>query len=175
MTILEPSDAVLATERLRFHPWQKGDFPLLVALHGDPEVQHFLEMGEAPWDEAVLRSKFEDFRADYAAHGWSKFKVLDAHGTFLGRAGFGRFAPTGELELGYSFMRPYWGCGYATEAASALLEWIYHAAPVDRVIGFAVAEHRASRRVLEKIGMAFTGLRDVDGLPNAFYRHQRPA
>jgi ribosomal-protein-alanine N-acetyltransferase len=42
------------------------------------------------------------------------------------------------------------------------------------VIGFAVADHAASRRVLEKIGMRFTGLRDLNGIPNAFYRHDRP-
>jgi RimJ/RimL family protein N-acetyltransferase len=139
------SDAVLATERLRFHPWEPEDFPLLAALHRDPSVQRFLDTREAAWDEAVLRAKFEGFRADQAAHGWSKFKVLDREGRFLGRAGFGRFEPTGELELGYSFMRPFWGRGYATEAAAALLDWIDRAAPVDHVIGFAVAEHRASQ------------------------------
>ena len=168
------SDPVLATERLRFHPWKPEDFPLLAALHRDPEVQRFLETGEAAWDEAVLRAKFDGFRADYAAHGWSKFKVLDPGGRFLGRAGFGRFEPTGELELGYSFMRPYWGRGYATEAAAALLDWIYRATPLDHVIGFATAGHEASRKVLEKTGMLFTGVRELNGVPYAFYRHDRP-
>ena len=168
------ADPVLRTERLCFHLWDVEDFPLLLALHRDPEVQHFLEMGEAPWDEAVLWRKFETFRLDYAAHGWSKFKVTDPAGRFLGRAGFSRFAPTGELELGYSFLRSAWARGYATEAAGALLRWIYELGSVDHVIGFAVAEHQASRRVLEKIGMWFTGIRDLDGVPNAFYRHDRP-
>lgn len=132
-------------------------------------------MGDPPWDEPYLRVKFEGFRADYADHGWTKFKVTDRQGRFLGRAGFGRFAPTGELELGYSFMRHLWGMGYATEAARALLNWIYRVEPVDHVIGFAVVENRASRKVLENAGMSFTGICDVDGIPNAFYRHDRPA
>ena len=166
--------AVLETRRLRFHPWQADDLPLLLELHGDPEVQQFLEAGKAVWDEAVLKEKFDGFRADYAENGWTKFKLLDAQGRFLGRAGFGRFDETGELELGYSLMRPFWGQGYATEAATALLGWIYGAAPVDHVIGFAVADHKASRRVLEKIGMQFTGIRDLNSIPNAFYRHERP-
>jgi len=72
-------------------------------------------------------------------------------------------------------MRHLWGTGYATEAARALLNWIYRVEPVDHVISFAVAENRASRKVLEKAGMSFTGIRDVDGIPNAFYRHDRPA
>ena len=165
---------VLISERLCFHPWEAEDFPLFVSLHSDPEVQHFLQMGDPPWDEAYLRAKFEVFRTDYAAHGWTKFKVTDRQGTFIGRAGFGWFPDTGELELGYSFKHALWGHGYATEAARALLDWIYRAKPVDHVIGFAVAEHAASRRVLEKAGMSFTGIRDVDGIPNAFYRHDRP-
>jgi len=169
------SAPVLASARLCFHPWAPEDFPLLAELHRDPEVQHFLQMGDAPWDEPYLRAKFDGLRADYAAHGWTKFKVTDRQGTFLGRAGFGRFAPTGELELGYSFLRPLWGQGYATEAAGALLAWIYRAAPVDHVIGFAVAENLASRRVLEKAGMVLTGVQALNGIPNAFYRHDRPA
>jgi len=166
---------VLVSERLRFHPWEADDFPLLAELHRDPEVQHFLQMGDPPWDEAFLRAKFDGFRKDYAENGWTKFKILDPQGRFLGRAGFGRFDETGELELGYSVMRPFWGRGYASEAAGALLDWIYRMVPVDHVIGFAVAENMASRRVLEKAGMAFTGLRDLHGIPNAFYRHDRPA
>jgi [ribosomal protein S5]-alanine N-acetyltransferase len=39
---------VLVSERLRFHPWEADDFPLLVELHRDPEVQHFLQMGDPP-------------------------------------------------------------------------------------------------------------------------------
>ena len=169
------ADAVLATERLRLHPWREDDYPLFAGLHADPEVQSFLEAGEPAWDESILREKFATFRADYAEHGWSKFKVLDVGGRFVGRAGFGRFEETGELEIGYSFRRAVWGQGYATEVASALLPWIFEAAPVDHVIGFAVAEHQASRRVLEKIGMIFTGLRNLNGVPNAFYRFDRPA
>ena len=166
---------VLTSERLCFHPWDAEDFPLFASLHSDPEVQHFLQKGDPPWDEAFLRAKFEGFRADYAEKGWTKFKVTDRQGAFLGRAGFGWFPATGEVELGYSFKRVLWGQGYATEAAWALLDWIYGAQPIDHVIGFAVAEHAASRRVLEKAGMSFTGVRDVDGISNAFYRHDRPA
>jgi RimJ/RimL family protein N-acetyltransferase len=165
---------VLVSERLCFHPWEAEDFSLFASLHSDPEVQLFLQMGDPPWDEAYLRAKFEGFRADYAVHGWTKFKVTDRQGAFLGRAGFGWFPETDELELGYSFKRALWGQGYATEAARALLDWIYKVKPFDHVIGFAVAEHAASRRVLEKAGMLFTGIRDVDGIPNAFYRHDCP-
>ncbi len=71
-------------------------------------------------------------------------------------------------------MRPFWGMGYASEAANALLDWIYRKISIDHVIGFAVAESTASRRVLEKAGMAFTGPANLRGIANAFYRRDRP-
>lgn len=169
------SDPILTTERLRLYPWQEEDFPLFAALHSDREVQRFLEVGETVWDEPILRKKFAGFRADYARHGWSKFKALDSQGRFVGRAGFSLFEETGEAELGYSFKRAFWGQGYATEAVRALLAWIYRTTSLDHVIGFAVADHAASRRVLEKVGMRLTDVRDYNGIPNAFYRHDRPA
>ncbi|WP_243370126.1 GNAT family N-acetyltransferase [Microvirga solisilvae] len=168
------TDPVLTTERLRLYPWEEDDFPLLAELHGDPEVQHFLEAGEPIWDEAILRDKLARFRADYAAYGWSKFKIFDMQGRFVGRAGFGLHGDTDELELGYSLKRDFWGQGYATEVAGALLQWIYRTTSRDHVIGFAVADHKASRRVLEKVGMKLTDARDLNGIPNAFYRHDRP-
>jgi ribosomal-protein-alanine N-acetyltransferase len=51
----------------------------------------------------------------------------------------------------------------------------YRVEPIDHVIGFAVAENLASRRVLEKAGMVFTGIQALHGIPNAFYRHDRRA
>jgi RimJ/RimL family protein N-acetyltransferase len=53
---------VLVSERLCFHPWEPEDFPLLAALHRDPQVQHFLQMGDPPWDEVFLQAKFKGFR-----------------------------------------------------------------------------------------------------------------
>ena len=50
---------VLASERLGFYPWEAEDFPLFASLHSDPEVQHFLQMGDPAWDEAYLRAKFK--------------------------------------------------------------------------------------------------------------------
>jgi len=163
--------AVLASERLVFHTWEEGDFPLLQALHGDCQVQRYIALGGPPWDEAYLRGRLEAFRAGYAMRGFTKFKLLGRDGTFLGRAGFGVYGPTGEVELGYALLPQAWGSGYATEAARALLAWIYDAAPVSHVIASAVAENAPSRRALERAGMQFTGYGDVSGILNAFYRH----
>lgn len=170
---LERLHPVLTTGRFRLHAWSADDLPLLVALHSDPEVQRYLAARDAPWSEHVLRARLDRFIADYAEHGWTKFKVLDACGEFVGRAGFSRYEPTGELELGYSLMKSRWGQGMATELAQALIEWIYPVAKVGHVIGFTEVDNSASRRVLEKADMVLTGVYKADGHMMAFYRHDR--
>lgn len=56
-------------------------------------------------------------------------------------------------EIGYSFNRQYWNNGYATEAASALLNEAFITLKMHRVIATCDTRNVASWRVMEKIGM----------------------
>ena len=128
-----------------------------------------------PWPPAVLQKRLEDWINDQKTLGYSKWKVcLRSSGETIGRAGFGIFAETGETELGYSFAKDFWGQGYATEAATEALRWIFEHTNLSHVIAFAAVENVGSRRVLEKIGMEFSHLGLWKGKPNAFYRYARP-
>lgn len=65
-------------------------------------------------------------------------------------------------EIGYTFNRRYWNNGYATEAASALLERAFRAMKMHRVIATCDARNVGSWQVMEKIRMRREGhfLRD---------------
>ena len=70
-------------------------------------------------------------------------------------------------ELGYVLERPCWGRGYVTEAAKALVDWALGEPTIYRVWAVCDVEHRASARVLEKMGMEREGLlRRSTVLPN---------
>jgi RimJ/RimL family protein N-acetyltransferase len=60
-------------------------------------------------------------------------------------------------DMGYELDPNYWGYGYATEAATAVLNFGFSQLRVHRVWANAIAENKASRRVLEKIGMQLEG------------------
>jgi len=62
-----------------------------------------------------------------------------------------------EADLGYELNPRYWGNGYATEAASALLAFGFNHLRLHRVWAWCIAENAASARVLEKIGMRQEG------------------
>ncbi|MBN8807761.1 MAG: GNAT family N-acetyltransferase [Sphingomonas sp.] len=157
---------------MRFRPFAADELPLLQDLHADRAVQRYIEPDGVAWTNEALAAKLASYRADFHAHGWSKFAVFDERATFVGRAGFARFE-TGELELGYTFRRDCWGRGYATEAATALLTWIRATAPKEPIVAFAMVDNAASIAVLTKIGLRREADRFVHGAPHAWFRDVR--
>ena len=62
-------------------------------------------------------------------------------------------------ELGYWIGKPYWNCGYATEAARAVVAYGFEVLKLNRVQAKHFKRNPASGRVLEKIGMRYEGCR----------------
>lgn len=56
-------------------------------------------------------------------------------------------------DFGYVLNRPYWGQGYATEAAKAVVSWVLSLPEIDRVWATCDTENVASARVLAKTGL----------------------
>ena len=162
---------ILETERLVFRPFTPGDLPLLLDLHSDPQVQRYIG---GMWEAGACQRRLDQYVADQAAHGVSKWKAFLKDGTFVGRAGISFWAVTG-FELGYSFKRMAWGQGLATEAARAIVGWAWANTAVDRLCGFTEPENLASRRVLEKVGMNYEGEKDLGfGGMSSVYGLEKP-
>ncbi|MBX9577614.1 MAG: GNAT family N-acetyltransferase [Chthoniobacterales bacterium] len=67
--------------------------------------------------------------------------------------------PASAIEIGWRFAFNYWGRGYATEAARAVLDYGWRTLAFEEVFACTVIENDSSRRVMEKIGMQ----RDLKG------------
>lgn len=61
-------------------------------------------------------------------------------------------------DLGYGLARPYWGNGYTTEAAGAIVAWAFEQPSIYRVWATCDVENHGSARVLEKLGMVREGV-----------------
>jgi ribosomal-protein-alanine N-acetyltransferase len=167
---------VIETERLSLVGWYDTDLAFLARLHGDPAVQRFIDASGAAWTADVLRAKIAAWNAHEARIGYTKWKVVErARNLPVGRAGFEVMPETGETELGFSFVREVWGRGMATEVGSALLDWAWAHTALAEIIGFAHRENAASRRVLEKIGMAERDRGTWNGMPAVVYAAVRDA
>jgi len=61
------------------------------------------------------------------------------------------------MELGYWIAEPFWGRGYATEAARALIDWVFSTYTVNRIQAHFMVQNPASGKVMEKLGLQYEG------------------
>jgi RimJ/RimL family protein N-acetyltransferase len=87
----------------------------------------------------------------------ASFVVTLADGAIIGGCGIGTLFGA-DPEIGYWFGIPYWGKGYATEAARAVIDYAFTEIGLDKLEGGARVSNPASRRVLEKCGFQWTGV-----------------
>jgi ribosomal-protein-alanine N-acetyltransferase len=93
----------------------------------------------------------------WKAHGLGIWSVRDRHGgELLGHSGLLLNEPP-EVELIYAFARSGWGRGFATEAASCLIDYAFTHRRLDHLNALVFPENIASRRVLEKLGFVRAG------------------
>ncbi len=67
-------------------------------------------------------------------------------------------------EIGYWYGMPYWGLGYASEAARALMDWARDQLGAKVFVAGHFADNPASGNVLRKLGFVRTGSQDLFGL-----------
>ena len=163
---------LLETDRLRLERWTDAAVDELVALHSHPDVQRYLDRDGNGWSAGKAARRLAEWQGEFAELGLGKHRLVRrADGAFVGRAGFSKYSDS--AEIGYLLVRAHWGQGYATEIAGALSDWFFAGRPDDRFVGFTHSDNRASRAVLEKIGMVPTHVADIADMPHQFYEKRR--
>jgi RimJ/RimL family protein N-acetyltransferase len=150
-----PIPLPVETERLILRAFEpERDADQMLEVYGDPAVMRFIPGGSYRGLDAV-RATLERYVREQESRGFSFWAVVERDGAHVvGDAGFGVFAQTGDVELGYTFRRDRWGRGYATEAARACVEAGLAHLDVPRIVAVVDAENLRSARVAERIGMA---------------------
>jgi RimJ/RimL family protein N-acetyltransferase len=143
----------LETGRLRLRPFRRSDIDDYAALNADPAVLRFLGESAEPWDRGRSWRHLAFLMGCWPLGGAGMWAVEHKDtDRFLGKIGFS--APEGwpGFELSWALARPWWGNGYATEGASAALDYAFTVLKKDRIISLIHPENRASIRVAERIG-----------------------
>ncbi len=115
----------LETERLILRPFREADAAVFCELMQDPDVVRFIGDGQVPSPEDCWRA-VAGWLGHWMMRGYGPWAVTEREtGAFMGRAGI--HFPEGwpGPELGYTFGKPFWGQGYATEAARAARDWAF--------------------------------------------------
>lgn len=162
-------DLVLTTQRLVLTSWVSEDVGPLLEVHSDPETMRFVRHGR-PESRDETEQLVDRYISEHAARGWTKWRLADVDGGFVGRAGFGGDATDRQLAL--LIRRSHCGRGLATEIAEALVGWhLSHAGGASLRAVVAVGNH-ASVRVLQKVGFVEVGTEDFDGTACHSFAHQ---
>lgn len=142
------------TERLLLRPGWPEDAPALHAAIADPAIVR--NLATAPWPYAL--SDAEAFLSRGRNETLPEFLIFKrTHGAprLVGACGISE-RENGAHELGYWIARPYWGLGFATEAADAVMR-ITRSARIRNVTASHFVDNPASGRVLCKVGFRPTG------------------
>ncbi|HCJ1159129.1 TPA: GNAT family N-acetyltransferase [Legionella pneumophila] len=145
----------LETKRLILKRVELSDLDLLVALRSDLEVMENTGYGGTQTIEEVR--EYLDFAIPYQEkHGMGFCLVFEKEsGNFVGEAGLFHLLfddKQSEIELGYHLHKKFWGKGYGTELAKALIQWGFQHLSVNKLISTAYPDNIASQKVLNKAG-----------------------
>lgn len=144
----------MSTERLRFGIWQTDDTLLAETIWGDPEVTN-LTGGPFTVAEVIqrLELEIENWRLHQIQY-WPVFRMNG--GALAGCCGLRpRDVAAGIAELGFQFCRDAWGQGFATEAATAVIDRARSQGLVALIAGHH-PENQASKRTLLRLGFSYT-------------------
>jgi [ribosomal protein S5]-alanine N-acetyltransferase len=161
----------LNTKRLILRAFETSDVDPLFQILAEEEVLRYFPNPKSPPREKVDRL-IQNQLEQWEQYGYAWWAVtLASSGELIGWCGLQFLPETGETEVGYLLGKPWWGKGYATEAASASLNFafqdIHH---LDEIIALVHPDNQASIHVIEKIGLHFVDIASYFGMVMQRYR-----
>ena len=162
--------SMLATARLRLRPLVRDDVDALLRFYNDPAVRRYLWDNQKVSAETVrdIVAESENCFREIGA-GFFAIEMLDTPGELVGFCGYRRFENTDQPELLYGILPEFWGQGFVTEAATAVLRHGFHVCGMQRVIAATDTPNQRSVQVLQRLGLFFSERREYHGLDTVFY------
>ena len=143
------------THRLFLRPIEDRDLPSFVSLNANPTVMRHFPNVLSPQESRALFDRVKELAQDEGL-GLMTVELKDT-GALVGFMGLGTprflsyFTPC--TEIMWRLHQQFWGHGYATEGAKAILKhglehWGHH-----EIFAFTPVKNKASIAVMQKIGM----------------------
>ena len=154
---------ILETPRLYLRQFNLEDAPLILCLNGSFEVVRYVHepvLENQDQAEAILREKILP-QYDLGFGRWA-IHLREDH-RFIGWCGLKKMEKPDLIDLGFRLVPEAWGLGYATEAARATVDYGLRQLHLPLITALVLSENRASRNILEKIGMKRAGTTQESG------------
>lgn len=141
----EPTPKPIRTRRLTLRLLAQSDAADMARLAGDWDVARMTARIPYPYSEALAVEWMRTLEPG------EHVRAVIQKGELIGAVGY-MPQPDGSAEIGYWIGKPWWGQGYATEAARALVRYCFSAAGYTRLTCAHFADNTASERVIRKLG-----------------------
>lgn len=147
------------TKRLILRQLSTSDSRLMYEFNSDPECLRFIarspytHMSQAEGRVSEFTDAFEQQRAIW----WTV--ILKETSTPIGYCGlFEIDKSVPKAEMGYGFLKSFWGQGYASEAVGEIINKGFEELGFNRIYAHVVPENTSSAQVLIKHGFSYEGL-----------------
>lgn len=154
----------METERLVLRHLCADDAAFILELVNDPDWLRYIGDKNVHDLDGARDYIAKGPVAMYARCGFGLYCVVRrSDGTPIGMCGLIKRDTLEDVDIGFAFLPPYRGQGYAREAAQATLAYGRDAIGLSRVVAITSDDNEASGRLLQSIGLSFECLREYPG------------
>jgi len=148
----------LETSRLILRPFCKDDAATVQQLAGERLVADTTLNIPHPYEDGMAEQWIDTHKPEFEAETLATFAIVLREGEQLvGAISLRIDRELSKGELGYWIGAPYWNLGYASEAATAILEYGFSDLGLNRISAKHLGRNPSSGRVMEKVGMLLEG------------------
>jgi len=151
--------AILTTSRLRLEPFKKSHFEELYYLNSDFTVMKYITGRSVTLEETI--EHMDLVKKNWLNLGFSSWAIIEKEtNEFIGTGGVQHieFNPDNPLEVGWRLKPSKWKQGFASEAAQAMIEFMFDEIGINDLYALCHQENTASERVMQRVGMQYKGI-----------------
>ena len=136
---------------------------MLALLNEEPFLRNIGDRGIRTLEDAaayVLSGPV----ASYEKFGFGLYAVeLKQSGETLGICGLLKRETLEDVDVGFAFLRKFWGRGYASESAEAVMNYGWNTVGLNRIVAITAPKNHDSIKLLEKLGLRFEKMIQMPG------------
>lgn len=155
---------ILETKRLLLRTCNKHDLQVMFDINQNPQVMEYFPSLQ---DLTTTKNLLAKIMHQFDTYGYSWYACISKeHNIVIGFIGLmiadfsAHFTPA--TEIGWRLDSKYWYQGYATEGATAILDYAFNTLNLPEIVSFTAKNNIKSIKVMQKIGLQYSEKDDFD-------------
>ncbi|MCM1217455.1 MAG: GNAT family N-acetyltransferase [Lachnospiraceae bacterium] len=146
----------MQTDRIKFSVWTSSDMELAKLLWGNAEVTKYI-CANGTFSIDDIRNRLNQEIQNNKQYGIQYWQIYELTTTaFIGCCGL-RPHQENSYEIGFHLLPEFWGKGYATEAAKAVITYAFTRLSADKLFAGHNPKNVNSPRILARLGFHYIG------------------